>query len=361
MSSRAEALEEQRGQIELTFCQECAFVWNSRFDNDLLAYSPRYEETKACSETFAEYDTVFAKGLIERYNLKGKTVLEIGCGKGKFLQTLSKLADIKGIGIDPSYIPERNHAHTNLKFIRELFSEKHTSIASDLICCKMTLEHITDVENFVSLVRKAAPRDRGIPIVFQVPNFAWTLEHFAFWDIYYEHCSYFTELSLGRLFRNCGYQVLRIYSDYGDQYLTIEAEASREPRAVQDDSFGTDLRRVKDHIETFTNGCEGKKTKWTETLAEAKRKSQRVVLWGAASKAITFLNVVPGGEHIEYTVDINPHRQSTFLPGTGAKIQPPSFLVDYRPDLVIVANPIYYNEIFKSLNDMGVKTRVDCL
>ncbi|MEZ4613304.1 MAG: hypothetical protein R2838_24200 [Caldilineaceae bacterium] len=57
-------------------------------------------------------------------------------------------------------------------------------------------------------------------------------------------------------------------------------------------------------------------------------------------------------------MDINPKRHGTFMTGTGHEIIGPEFLVDYRPDLVIVMNPIYKPEIERDLARLGVVAEV---
>jgi hypothetical protein len=53
-------------------------------------------------------------------------------------------------------------------------------------------------------------------------------------------------------------------------------------------------------------------------------------------------------------VDINPYKHGTYMAGTGQEIVGPEFLREYRPDVVIVMNPIYCNEIQQNLDRIGV-------
>jgi hypothetical protein len=53
-------------------------------------------------------------------------------------------------------------------------------------------------------------------------------------------------------------------------------------------------------------------------------------------------------------VDINPYKHGTYMAGTGQEIVGPEFLRAYRPDVVIVMNPIYCNEIQRDLDGMGI-------
>ena len=81
------------------------------------------------------------------------------------------------------------------------------------------------------------------------------------------------------------------------------------------------------------------------------------MLWGGGSKAVAFLTTLGVTNEIAYAVDINPRRSGTFLAGGGQQIVAPEFLRDYRPDVVIIMNPIYRDEIQAALADMGVRSR----
>ncbi len=53
-----------------------------------MNYSTKCEETQGFSPMFQSFHSKLAKDLIERYDLRNKSVLEIGCGKGEFISML---------------------------------------------------------------------------------------------------------------------------------------------------------------------------------------------------------------------------------------------------------------------------------
>ncbi len=105
--TREEALYFPAGTINLGFCEVCGFVANTSFDESKMNYSPRCEETQGFSPTFQSFHSDLAQELIERYDLRNKTVLEIGCGKGEFISMLCDMGDNRGIGFDPAFVPQR--------------------------------------------------------------------------------------------------------------------------------------------------------------------------------------------------------------------------------------------------------------
>jgi SAM-dependent methyltransferase len=292
--------------------------------------------------------------LIDQYGLRGKDVLEIGCGKGEFITLLSELGDNRGVGFDPGYREDRNlsEAAKNVKFIKDFYSEKYSGYQADFVCCKMTLEHIPDTAAFIGTVRRSIGDRKDTIVFFQIPEVTRILSDCAFEDIYYEHCSYFSPGSLARLFRSRGFDVLAVKKEYGDQYLTIEARPGTDNEGQTKLAEEDDLEALTRSVATFPARCEERLGEWRGRLADFARGGKRVVLWGSGSKGVSFLTTLNAGNAIEYVVDINPHRQGYFMSGTGQKIVSPGFLRTYKPDVVIVMNAIYCDEIRRDLEQM---------
>jgi hypothetical protein len=181
------------------------------------------------------------------------------------------------------------------------------------------------------------------------------LEEEAFWDIYYEHCSYFSIGSLARLFRTTGFEVLNVGREYNDQYVTIEARAGlgTAPLAAEND-----LRKLKTLIQRFAIQVPRKIAEWRKRLEVYKRKGLKTVVWGAGSKGVTFLSTLDVPDAVEYVVDINPNMSGHYLAKSGLEILRPSALRDYHPDVVIVMNPIYREEIAAELAKIGLRPEV---
>lgn len=357
---RAKALES--GDVDLAFCPDCQFIYNSAWKPDQTTYSEQYEETQAFSETFNDYQKQQADELLARYNIVGKEIVEIGCGKGEFLSLLCALGDNRGVGYDPSFVPARRAAGSaNIEFKREFFGPATTQPAPDLICCKMTLEHIGQTEAFARAVRRIASPERGTVAFIQVPDVRRILDEAAFWDVYYEHCSYFSPTSLQRVFRDAGFDILRMDTGYGDQYLTLEVRASDGNGARP--ANGADTEEDLEHsVARYATAVCASVDYWRSTIDSVSRSGGRTVLWGSGSKAVAFLAAVKPQAEIEYLVDINPYRWGKFVPGSGKQIVPPEFLSRYQPDLVIAVNPIYHREITQELQRHGCdKAVLRCL
>lgn len=372
LSSQEEARNFATGDIVLGCCHDCGFISNLNFDPGVLEYSARYESTQSYSPTFNKFAKALAKDLVERHNLYGKKIIEIGCGQGEFLKMLCELGENEGLGFDPAYAADQeanevSNGRGRVQFVAEYYPNQYAHAQADFVCCKMTLEHIHNTGDFVRSLRLSPGLHPDTVIFFQVPNIGRILKDVAFWDIYYEHCSYFSPGSLARLFRRQGFEVLNLWTDYDDQYIMIEARA-QEPWPL---SSAKPALSLEESVETLAHlaQCFGESTYaevtgWHDRIMKWQQQGERGVLWGGGSKAVAFLTTLglyttdEGNCAIEFVVDVNPNKHGTYLPVTGQQVMSPESLVGYRPDYVIVMNAMYMAEIQRQLTDMGLAPRL---
>jgi SAM-dependent methyltransferase len=354
LSTREEAVGFPTGAIHLGFCQVCGFIGNVAFDPSLAEYSERYEETQAFSKHFVEFARGLAGSWVEKYDLAGKHVVEIGCGKGEFLVMMAEAGIGSGTGIDPGVNPARidSPAADRISWNRGLFDDEYGPLDADAVVCRHTLEHIPDVRTFLTRIRSAIGTRKDTVLLFELPDALRVLEEAAFWDVYYEHCSYFSAGSLARLFESCGFRVLDLALAYDDQYLILEA---RPDDGIVSEAVD-DIARLRTGIDTFTSGYAAMADSWNERLKAVAVRGGKSVIWGASSKGVSFL--AAAGEHVEAAVDINPHKHGTFMAGTGHPVIAPRDLVDISPDLVVVMNPVYLDEIGNDLKELGLSSEV---
>ena len=342
------------GSLRLTLCRSCGFLYNADFDPRLVEYSDRIEETQAFSPHFVRYAESMALEWIDRYDIRNRTVLEVGCGKAEFLSLMCELGDNRGIGYDPAVHPDRIDAATagRLALVTELFGDDQGSLDADALVCRHTLEHIPAVHDFLSMLYRWAAQRRDPPIIlFEVPDVERVLDDIAFWDVYYEHCSYFTADSLRFAFERAGFEVLDIRRVYDGQYLVLEARPSKawvslvEPHNVSAVIAGAE--RFVDRYRSITAACRA-------NLEHSVAAGNTVALWGGGAKAVSFLTSLDVGHLVDSTVDVNPNKQGKFLVGTGHAVIGPQHLRDKRSLQLIVMNPVYTAEITTIVEDLGV-------
>lgn len=354
--TREAALKAARGDIELGFCAHCGHIYNYAFDNSLLHYAPGYENALHFSPRFRQYAEVSATTLIHRHALRGKRIIDIGCGDGQFLNLLCEKGANEGLGLDPSFEPANGPSYERVSIVKDLYSEKYATFGATLICCRHVLEHIEEPKAFLTMILSTM-RHGNPAVFFEVPNTNATLADMAIWDIIYEHCSFFTAPSLQGLFEACGYEVLEVESTFGGQYLCLSAKPSREPvrSAATRQTPVNDLALL---VESFADRFAMKMRHWQEVLDQLASDGQRVALWGAGSKGVTLLNFLHAENQVGVVVDVNPRKIGQHIAGTGQEIVSPSELPLYNPDVAILTNSIYEQEIRSTLSDLGLAPKI---
>jgi SAM-dependent methyltransferase len=343
-----------RRPLVLVFCDDCGFVFNAAFDLAQVDYASTTEESQHFSGTFDRFAKNLVAEFAERHDLRGKRTLEIGCGKGEFLQELARQTGTRGLGVDPGFIPERlpGAGSDEIRFQREYFDPATIPEVPEAVVCRHTLEHIPEVGRFMNDIAAVVDGRDDAVLFFETPDVRRVLEEGAFWDIYYEHCSYFTLGSHARLFRRAGFDVMYTYLAYDDQYIIQYGapSAGRPPLAAEED-----LEAVRSLAQAFPERIAAARAHWRDFIRSRHHAGKRVAIWGGGSKGVSFLTTNGLQGEVAAVIDINPFRQSKFLPGTGHEITGPESLRATPPDTVVVMNPVYLAEIAASLAEMGLE------
>ena len=346
--TRASALEVPTASISLVFCHDCAHLFNQKYET--VQYGRDYDSSLDFSGVFQNYAENLAGMLVQRYSLRGKTIVEIGCGRGDFLRMLCSKGAKRGTGFDPSYPAEMpSEIGPTISIKRENFpGYQHSQMDADLVCSRHVLEHIGDPRSFISKLREGL-RAQQTPVFFEVPNALYTLRDGGVWDIIYEHHSFFSSSSLARLFWECGFEPVEVEETYAGQFLTIHAKTGRGnagPSVVCPEA-------LEQLVEVFSQSYQAKLISWQEQMNALDKAKVKAVCWGAGAKTTTFLNLLRPPS-IDYVVDMNPRKQGKFMIGTGQEIVAPEFLKDYCPDVVILTNGYYASEVRRTLSGLGL-------
>jgi hypothetical protein len=322
-ADRAAALACPTGNMMLIQDTDTGLIFNSAFDAGLLEYDADYQNEQACSKAFKQH-LEDVKEIIQRH-LLGKSLIEVGCGKGYFLEFLQQ-AGFEISGIDPAY--EGN----NHKVIKACF-EPSLGLSAEGIVLRHVLEHIPNPFAFLSAIAKANG-GKGL-IYIEVPCFDWICEHRAWFDIFYEHVNYFRLADFHRMFG----KVQESGHVFGGQYLYIVADLAtlQEPVLAQGDAFvfPADFLAGIDRVAAIAKG-------------------KRSAVWGGASKGVIFvLYMQRAGTNIDLVIDINPAKQGRFMAGSGVRILSPITGMGtlQAGDDVFIMNPNYLQEIIALSNN----------
>jgi SAM-dependent methyltransferase len=362
VATRPEAETFPRGKLRLAFCSGCGFITNTAYEPELQSYFESYEETQGFSPRFRQFMGDLAQRWVDRYDLKGKDVLEIGCGKGEFLLSMCELTGGRGVGIDPAIVFERisSPAAERVRFIKDLYDERYADLAGEAVICRHTLEHIHPVADFLRLIRRSLDSHPETVVLFELPDALRVLRECAFWDIYYEHCSYFTPGSLARLFRATGFEVLAVELDYDDQYILVEAVPQGDGGSTTS-PIEEQPEAVAAAVAEFTRNLAAVQERWRTELGRVRSAGGTTAVWGSGSKGVAFLTTLGLADEVSAVVDINPYKQGKYMAGTGHEIVAPDALRTVQPELVVAMNPVYLDEIQHELDALGIAARLEAV
>lgn len=315
-ASREEALSSDRGSICLVEDETTGLVYNSEFDPGKLVYDEDYQNEQSCSSSFRQHldkvTTVIARHFEE------KRLIEIGCGKGYFLERLREKG-YDATGIDPAYEGSSPHV------VKAIF-EPSLGLSADAIVLRHVLEHIDDPVGFLADIARSNG-GKGL-IYIEVPCFDWICRRRAWFDIFYEHVNYFRLTDFDRMFG----RVLESGRLFGEQYLYVVADLG-SLRPVHRDStdpaeFPSDFLATRDRY---------------QSLPDAHR-----AVWGAASKGVVFaIHMQHLNTRIDFAIDINPVKQGRYLPCSGLRVVSPAeaFTLLPKGSEILVMNSNYLDEI----------------
>jgi SAM-dependent methyltransferase len=292
-------------------------IFNADFDAGLLEYDADYQNEQACSSVFKQHLNDI-KAIIDRH-LQGETLIEVGCGKGYFLEHLRQ-SGYAITGVDPAY--EGN----NPDVIKAIF-EPSLGLTAKGVILRHVLEHIPDPCGFLAAIA-AANGGKG-KIYIEVPCLDWICQHRAWFDIFYEHVNYFRLADFHRLFG----QVYESGHVFGGQYLYIVADLAslQQPVLQQDETFifPTDFLSDIDRAAAIVKG-------------------KHNAIWGGASKGVIFaLYMQRAGAVPDLVIDINPAKQNKYMAASGLKILSPADGMQslQAGDGIMVMNSNYLQEI----------------
>ena len=220
------------------------------------------------------------------------------------------------------------------------------------------LPHVPDLHDFLKGIKMILKPDGVLIIQFSTYMIPF-LQTTEFDSIYHEHFSYFSLLSVQKILSKFSLEIfdvkelsihggsLRIYVKNVNNSKYMTSQSVNELLKKEHD-FGLSL--VSEY-KKFSKRVNNIKLKISDFFLSAKRDGKNIVCYGAPAKGNTMLNFC-NIEHglIEYTVDINPHKQGLYLPGTHIPIMEPEVIRETKPDYVVILPWNFKDEIIKKMS-----------
>lgn len=344
--SRAKALSTVKGAIHLRYCHHCSYIGNEGYEQEKVSFQ-EYDFSNAYSPSFAKHTLEIITRLVDTYGIRDRTVLDVGCGDGYFLHQLCQAGNNRGIGIDPGFDHSRFEKNgVDLTFIRDFYTSKYAELHPDLLTCRHVFSVIGDPIGLLSTITTTLHPEDGTIVYADAPNAYHTFESLAIWNVVYENRSWFSPSSLRYLFRRFGYDVLHTADCWNGEYIGIEAQLTSA--SVNTDPASTPVnqdQKLATLTKDFSVAYEKARAAYEQKINALRASGKRMIAWGAGARSVSFFNLFDISSMVPYIIDINQKRQGKFLPGTGQAIVAPEFLPTYKPDLILITNGTYAEEI----------------
>jgi SAM-dependent methyltransferase len=341
-------------------CGNCFLVQLEEFETPERIFSD-YAYFSSYSSSWLEHSRRYSEQMIERLGLdESSHVVEIASNDGYLLQFFHE-RQIPVLGIEPAANVAKVALQKGIPTLVEFFGvETASSLAgessADLLLGNNVLAHVPDLNDFVGGM-KILLKQGGV-ITMEFPHLMRLMEENQWDTIYHEHFSYFSFLTVSRVFEAHGLRLfdveelpthggsLRIYAAHADDAGKPETEAARELR-------GREASAGYEELDTYLGyglRVQEDKRQILEFLIGLKREGLRVVGYGAPAKGNTLLNYCGvGPDFIDYTCDLNPHKQGQFLPGSHIPIRSPEAIREDQPDVVLILPWNLKDEIVEQL------------
>jgi SAM-dependent methyltransferase len=336
--------------IALVECGDCGLIFNSAFEEGIVPYDERYENRQSHSEAFANHISKAVRIIGALVDSETPRFLEVGCGKGEFLRKIVDSFSGSGEGWDTSF--EGNPAQGAVIYYKEYLSAEKVQSHFDAVICRHVVEHVPPIGSFLKELASIA-RAATCPYVFlETPRLEWILENKSAWDVFYEHCNYFTERALASLCRKAGFKVLGQFPVFAQEYQLVVLALERIAEVSEIEEASTRFASINP-LKTILSDS----IPLLASLISGAREDGPWAIWGAGAKGVCLVNRLPSAGLVR-VFDTNPSKQGFFIPGTQIPIVAPTpdHLENLR--LIVISNPAYENEIRNSLNSFNYRGEV---
>jgi len=335
--------------LHVWLCDHCMLAQLEEYVSPAEIFT-EYAYFSSYSESWVRHARTYAERMVPRFGLTaGSLVVELASNDGYLLQAFVAQG-IPVLGIEPAEnVAQAAMARgisTEVMFFGMEAAEglRRAGRLADLLVGNNVLAHVPDLNGFVRGM-KILLHPRGV-ITMEFPHLLRLIEENQFDTIYHEHFSYFSFLSVRRVFEAAGLRLfdveelpthggsLRIYARHAEDDTKTDNEAVLEDLLERERAAGLHgLERYR----AFAEQVRETKRAILEFLVGAKRAGKSIVGYGAPGKGNTLLNYCGiRTDFLDYTVDANPYKQGKYTPGTRIPILHPDRIRETRPDYVFI-------------------------
>jgi SAM-dependent methyltransferase len=309
-------------------CEACGFVQIDPVLSD--TYYDDYLMTVSHSAQMRQYQREQAEDFVNRFGLRGKAVIEVGCGDGNYLEYLREAGAVAS-GTEPS-----------ARF-RQLAVERGFTVHPGYVgaatpppggpyagfATRQVLEHVPDPRDFLLGIRKAL--EPGAAALVEVPSLEQAMEGHRFYDFFSDHLNYFTARTLRLALERAGFEVVSTSRGMNGEFNVALGRVAADFEFVD---FDAKVAALLNQLREWVEGC--------------RARGLKVAAWGAGGKGIAAMAAAELKD-IAYVVDGDPHKQGLHTPASGFPVVPPQRILEEPPGAVLLTALAYRDEILREL------------
>lgn len=206
----------KKNNFILLRCNKCSYIYVYPSPSNILLnkfYNMFDYKDLDLAEKRIRQDSRISINFIKKYIKKTNNILDVGCGRGYFLDELRKQNYLNLEGIDFSYkIIEYAQKNLNLKVQKVDIFKFRKKKQYQLIVLNQVIEHIRDINKLIpklnSLLQKksylyiATPNINSLSSLIFKDNFEYIIPP--------EHLNYFNKKSISKLLKINGFEIIAI-------------------------------------------------------------------------------------------------------------------------------------------------------
>lgn len=343
-------------------CSKCYLVQLEEFESPDHIFS-NYAYFSSFSDSWLKHCQEYSEKIVKQFNLnKDSKVVEIASNDGYLLQYFCN-QNIPVLGVEPAAnvakVAQEKGINTTVCFFgqetaRKLVTEGNQA---DLLIANNVLAHVPDLNDFVAGM-KIILKSSGV-ITVEFPHLLNLINYNQFDTIYHEHFSYFSLITVKKIFNHHGISVfdveqlsthggsLRIYGCHQEDTTKMQTDRVNQVKQLELEKGLNELAVYQN----FSEQVKETKRKILEFLIKAKREGKKIVAYGAPAKGNTLLNYCGiANDFIDFTVDRSTYKQGLYLPGTHILIENPDKIKEAKPDYVLILPWNLQDEIMEQIS-----------
>lgn len=319
-------LSEDRS-IKLDFCQ-CPCCGLVQLATTPVSYYKTVIRSGGISSTMHKLRKDKYQYFYEKYHLKGKKLLEVGCGRGEFLKIWNEGFDIRAVGIEYGLELVKTARNEGLEVYKGFAESADTELPEapyDAFVQFNFLEHQPNPNKMLQCLYRNTTA--GAVGMVTVPSLEYILKYNGYYELIRDHIAYYSIETLKLLFEKNGFEVLENEIINRDTHSVI---VRKRPRI--------DVSLWKDNFVSLTNEI-------NTLFSLYSKKGEKVAVWGASHQGFTLLASMNLSDKVAYVIDSAPFKQGKYSPGSHIPIVDKSYFKEESVSAILIVAPGYTDEI----------------